>query len=98
MHGRAANGGGRVDTELPCTIMHSIPVTDLRALGEALRRARRRQGLRQDEVALAAGVSTRSVHAIEHGKETAQAVKILRVIDALGFTLALVAPDAPGED
>lgn len=54
-------------------------------LGREIRAGRAAQGLRQDELALAAGVSTRTVHAIENGKATARIDVLLRVLSALGY-------------
>lgn len=50
-------------------------------------RERERLGLRQDEVALAAGVSTRVVHQIENGKPTSRLDSLIPVLDALGIEL-----------
>jgi len=61
-----------------------------RRLGEALRQERRRQGLRQDDIALAAGLGLRAVGEIEAGKPTAQFNTWLAVIQALSFKLVVV--------
>lgn len=66
--------------------MHAGSATATR-LAEDVRRARREQGLRQDELALAAGVSVRSVHQIEAGKTTTRLDVLDRVLSALGLTL-----------
>jgi HTH-type transcriptional regulator/antitoxin HipB len=50
----------------------------------ALRSARKRLGLTQAELALAAGVGVRFLVELEHGKPTARLGLVLRVIDALG--------------
>ena len=52
-----------------------------------VRRARREQNLRQDELALAAGVGVRSVHQIEAGKPTTRLDVLERVLSALGLAL-----------
>jgi y4mF family transcriptional regulator len=75
--------------------MHSDD--DMPNLGRELRGLRETQGLRQDELALAAGVSTRTVHAIEAGKATARIDGVLRLAEALGHRLALQ-PRRPGGD
>ncbi|HMI80976.1 MAG TPA: helix-turn-helix domain-containing protein [Solirubrobacterales bacterium] len=59
-------------------------------IGSAVRAQRERTGLRQDELAFAAGVSTRVVHQIEHGKATSRLDSIVAVLDALGMTLDVV--------
>ena len=43
--------------------------------------------MRQDELALAAGVSTRAVHQIESGKATSRLDTIVPVLSALGLKL-----------
>jgi transcriptional regulator with XRE-family HTH domain len=48
------------------------------------------QNLRQDELALAAGVSVRSVHQIEAGKPTIRFDILERVLNALGLTLEVI--------
>jgi y4mF family transcriptional regulator len=58
-------------------------------LGSALRRARRERGLRLEDVALAAGVGVRFVGELERGKPTVRLEQTLRVIAALGLSLAL---------
>jgi len=69
--------------------MHEDRSTQLVALGAELRVARQRLGLRQDELALAAGISTRSVHAIENGKPTVRADVLVRLLSALGYELTI---------
>lgn len=56
-------------------------------MGKIVLRERERLGLRQDEVALAAGVSTRVVHQIENGKATSRLDSLIPVLDALGIEL-----------
>jgi HTH-type transcriptional regulator / antitoxin HipB len=56
-------------------------------IGAAILRARKSLGLRQDELALAAGVSTRAIHQIEHGKPTSRLDSITPVLDVLGLRL-----------
>jgi len=56
-------------------------------IGRRVREARDALGLRQDELALAAGVSTRVVHQIERGKPTSRLDTLLRVLEALGLTI-----------
>jgi transcriptional regulator with XRE-family HTH domain len=61
-----------------------------RRLGQALRRERESQGLRQDDLALAAGLGLRAVGEVEAGKPTAQFRTWLAVIQTLGFKLVIV--------
>lgn len=60
---------------------------DAAAIGEAVRRSRKSLGLRQDELALAAGVSTRAIHQIEHGKATSRLDSLAPVLAVLGLRL-----------
>ena len=66
-----------------------IPIATPHALGTALRLARKRLGLTQPDLALAAGVGVRFVVDLEAGKPTVRLEQVLRVIDALGGSLAL---------
>ena len=58
--------------------------------GEAIRAARKVQGLRQDQLAGATGVGTRFIVDLEAGKSTAQLGKALAVVAALGLQISLV--------
>lgn len=59
------------------------------SLGEATRTARKRLGLTQPQLALAAGVGVRFIVELEAGKPTLRLENILRVLHALGGTLAV---------
>lgn len=61
-------------------------------IGAQVRAERDRLGLRQDELALAAGVSTRVVHQIENGKATSRLDSLVAVLGALGLTLVVARP------
>ena len=68
-------------------------------IGAAVRRARLAQGLRQDQVAAAAGVGVRFLVELEGGKPTVRLVKVLAVLDALGLRLHIAPPAVlPGSD
>lgn len=54
--------------------------------------ARKRQGLTQEELAMAAGVSTRTVHRVENAHPTLRIDSALKVLDALGISIRLVDP------
>jgi HTH-type transcriptional regulator/antitoxin HipB len=58
-------------------------------LGDALRSARKRLGLTQSQLALAAGVGVRFIVDLESGKPTVRLDSVLRVIDALGGVIDL---------
>ena len=85
MHDRA-RPRHTVDRAVECTIVHREEPIALE-IGRRVRDAREALGLRQDELALAAGVSTRLVHQIESGKPTSRLDSIVRVLGALGLTL-----------
>ena len=59
------------------------------SLGAALRADRKRLGLTQSDLALAAGVGLRFVVELEAGKPTVRLAQVLRVVDALGGSLVL---------
>ena len=69
-------------------------VTTSSDLGEALRQARRARGLRQEDLAVAAGVGVRFVGELERGKATARLAETLRVAEALGVRLIVEDPRA----
>jgi y4mF family transcriptional regulator len=59
-------------------------------IGQAVRRARKAAGLRQDEFAAAAGVGLRFVVELERGKSTIQLGRTLAVLAAAGLDLQLL--------
>jgi y4mF family transcriptional regulator len=64
-------------------------------IGDIIRTARKTAGLRQDQLAGAAGVGLRFIVDIEAGKPTAQIGKVLEVLQALGCSFDITAPPAP---
>ena len=66
-------------------------------IGKLIRDTRKIQGLRQDELAAAAGVGLRFLVELEAGKETAQLGKTLSVLSALGCAIDIKPPDAGGQ-
>ncbi len=66
-------------------------------IGNIVRATRKAAGLRQDELAGAAGVGLRFIVDLEAGKPTAQIGKTLRVLDALGCGVGITPPPAPRE-
>ncbi|HEX7290482.1 MAG TPA: helix-turn-helix domain-containing protein [Conexibacter sp.] len=58
-------------------------------LGAVVRRVRRSHGLRQEDLALGAGTGLRFIGELERGKPTVQLAPTLRVLHALGITLAV---------
>jgi len=69
-------------------------ISTAHTLGSALRAARKRLGLTQTDLALAAGVGVRFIVDLEGGKPTVRLEQVLQVIDALGGSLSLTGLDA----
>ncbi len=69
-------------------------ITSPQSLGSVLRASRKRLGLTQADLALAAGVGLRFIVELEAGKPTVRLEQVLRVVDALGGSLALTGLDA----
>lgn len=69
-------------------------ITSHQSLGTALRLTRKRLGLTQADLALAAGVGLRFIVELEGGKPTVRLEQVLRVVDALGGHLTLTGLDA----
>ena len=61
-------------------------------IGDVIRTARKAAGLRQFELAGAAGVGLRFLVELERGKSTAQLGKTLQVLQALGCTFDIAPP------
>ena len=61
-------------------------------IGRVVRATRKAAGLRQDELAGAAGVGLRFVVELERGKPTAQIGKALQVLHALGCSFEIAPP------
>ena len=68
-------------------------ITSPQFLGTALRATRKRLGLTQADLALAAGVGLRFIVELERGKPTVRLEQVLRVVDALGGSLSLTGLD-----
>lgn len=66
-------------------------------IGDIVRKTRKAAGLRQDELAGAAGVGLRFIVDLEAGKPTAQIGKALQVLAALGCSFDITPPPEPEE-
>ncbi len=66
-------------------------------IGAVVRQTRVAHGLRQDQLAAAAGVGVRFLVELERGKSTVRFDKVLAVLNALGCRFD-VAPPASSED
>lgn len=65
-------------------------------IGVVVRQARQAQGLRQDQLAAAAGVGVRFLVELERGKSTVRLGKVLAVLNALGCRLQVTPPASSG--
>jgi len=65
---------------------------NMKIIGKTVRDERKEMGLRQDELAAAAGVGTRFIVDLEAGKETAEIGKVITVLSALGCELEIKTP------
>ena len=72
-------------------------ISTAETLGAALRAARKKMGLTQPDLALVAGVGVRFIVDLEGGKPTVRLEKVLRVVAALGGSLALNGLEAEEE-
>lgn len=72
--------------------MEAVVTTE--EFGAAIRAARKAQGLRQDQLAGAAGVGVRFIVDLEGGKPTTHLGKALAVAAALGLHVRIEAPGA----
>jgi len=61
-------------------------------IGHIIRTERKKQGLRQSELAAAAGVGLRFLIELERGKKTAQIGKARDVLLALGCEISITTP------
>jgi transcriptional regulator with XRE-family HTH domain len=71
-----------------------IKITTPAELGLVIRAARRAQGLRLDDAAAFAGVGPVFAGDVEHGKETVQLGRVLKLLAQLGLEVVIDAPDA----
>jgi transcriptional regulator with XRE-family HTH domain len=68
-----------------------------RALGERIRAARERAGVRQDQLAQAVGLSRTSITNIERGRQGVQAYLLARIAEVLGRPAAELIPRPDAE-
>lgn len=58
-------------------------------IGDAVKKARKKLGVTQRELALTSGTGERFIIDLEHGKPTCQLGKVLMVLQTLGITIEL---------
>jgi transcriptional regulator with XRE-family HTH domain len=68
----------------------------LRRIAGRVRDERRRQGMDQRTLALAADVAVRSVHRVEHAEPTVRLDVLMRILAALGLRLDVHGGDGNG--
>ena len=68
----------------------NVDIVDSKALGEAVRLARKRLKVTQKDLALASGTGLRFIIELEQGKPTCQLGKALGILQALGLRLKVV--------
>ncbi len=73
-------------------------VTSVAEIGEAIRSARKDQGLTQREFAEIVGVGVRYVSELERGKPTAELGLALKVLAGAGLDVVLQPRGLPGRD
>jgi y4mF family transcriptional regulator len=67
-----------------------MDIVDSKALGEAIRLARKRLKVTQKDLALASGTGLRFIIELEQGKPTCHLGKALGILQALGLRLKVV--------
>ena len=72
--------------------MHT-PITTTKMLGDVIRLQRKRQGLRQADLAAMVDASHVYLGDVEKGKPTVQLGRVLRLLDELGLRLSVEIPD-----
>jgi y4mF family transcriptional regulator len=73
-------------------------IIDAKDLGNSIRRARKSQGLTQEQLASTSGVGVRFVRELEQGKESCQIGKAIVVLSMLGLSLELFGVSVDGDE
>ena len=72
-----------------------IKIGNMTQIGSLIHQTRKEQGLTQEKLAAITGVGVRFLRELEHGKETCEMGRALKIIQSLGIKLYAV---QPGED
>ena len=64
-------------------------ITNASDIGEAIKSARKKQNMTQEQLAAVAGVGVRFVRELEQGKESCHIGKAITVLSMLGLNLTL---------
>jgi len=70
-----------------------IRIQNSQQIGQLIKSTRKEQGIDQASLALICGFSERPLKAIENGKGTLAADKLLKILDELGIKLYVEPPD-----
>jgi y4mF family transcriptional regulator len=73
-------------------------IIDAKDFGNSIRRARKSQGLTQEQLASTSGVGVRFVRELEQGKESCQIGKAIVVLSMLGLSLELFGVSEDGDE
>lgn len=73
----------------PSSNNESIVISSVDDIGRAIRSARKKQGLTQQQFADIVGVGVRFLSELERGKSTAEVGLVLRVLEGAGFDVSL---------
>ena len=88
-HAMSTDDDARLSATLSETVLQD-------QIGAIVRQTRVAQGLRQDQLAAAAGVGLRFLVELERGKPTVRLAKVLAVLNALGCRLDVTPPPTAG--
>lgn len=66
-------------------------------IGSLVRKTRKRLGIRQRELALAAGTGLRFISDLENGKPSCELEKVLKVLQTLGLKVKIEEPKGYGD-
>lgn len=72
-----------------------VRITSVEEIGRIARDMRKRQGLRQDDLAAMIGSSHVFLRDVETGKPGVQLGRVLQLLDELGIRVCLDVPDEP---
>lgn len=64
-----------------------MPEENLIIIGEIVKQARNKQNMSQEELAVRAECSVRTIRKIEKGEQNTSILKLMNIIDVLGITL-----------
>lgn len=66
-----------------------IAITSVHEIGKLIRQTRKSQKMTQEDISGLAGLGSRFIIDLEHGKETVQAQKVIDVLKLLGLEIII---------